>query len=72
MAQLTSNQISALIFNLNGRGSESRNFFPYQLNWAQIGSSGVSIGYLQWDFGVPLSGSDVNSLSSQNGLRVLV
>ena len=62
MSNLTTNQIKALVFNAIGRGAETQIYSPYRLSWAGNGSSGLSLGFMQWDFGQRLSASSTNTL----------
>ena len=43
---------------------------PYRLSWAGNGSSGLSLGIMQWDFGQRLSASSTNTLVPLLGLHV--
>ena len=64
MSILTPSQVKVLAFNAVGRGAETKNFSPYVLGWAG-NESGLSIGYMQWDFRQRLSASNTASLLSR-------
>ena len=62
MSSLTEPQIKAIAFNAVGRGVETRNYSPFALRWAGTSTSGLSVGYMQWDFGQRLAQSDTANL----------
>lgn len=61
MTDLTEKQIRALAFNAIGRGAETKIYSPYRLEWAGR-NSGLSIGFMQWDFSQRLSSSSIGNL----------
>ena len=62
MSNLSEAQIKSLVFNAVGRGAETNIFSPFQLSWAGNDRSGLSLGFMQWDFGQRLSASATNTL----------